>query len=150
MDFWGSRRSLERKEGERGGKQRFKSVSNGGMADRDPVPLPAEVRAKLAELELELSEGEYLNFTAELGGCARLCCCCSGGVWVAVGRSVLRAQTGSEFVQPGGKVLSSNCHKFKSIFPYLFNTHTHAATVTALVYLAVIWVQGCGVLVVWQ
>ncbi|XP_051237802.1 disco-interacting protein 2 homolog C isoform X13 [Dicentrarchus labrax] len=27
------------------------------MADRDPVPLPAEVRAKLAELELELSEG---------------------------------------------------------------------------------------------
>lgn len=28
------------------------------MADRDPVPLPAEVRAKLAELELELSEGE--------------------------------------------------------------------------------------------
>lgn len=36
------------------------------MADRDPVSLPAEVRAKLAELELELSEGEYLNFTAEL------------------------------------------------------------------------------------
>lgn len=31
------------------------------MADRDPVPLPAEVRAKLAELELELSEGEFLN-----------------------------------------------------------------------------------------
>ncbi|XP_038573196.1 disco-interacting protein 2 homolog C isoform X2 [Micropterus salmoides] len=28
------------------------------MADRDPVPLPAEVRAKLAELELELSEGD--------------------------------------------------------------------------------------------
>lgn len=30
----------------------------GRMADRDAVPLPAEVRAKLAELELELSEGE--------------------------------------------------------------------------------------------
>ncbi|XP_033960805.1 disco-interacting protein 2 homolog C-like [Pseudochaenichthys georgianus] len=28
------------------------------MADRDPVPLPAEVRARLAELELELSEGD--------------------------------------------------------------------------------------------
>ncbi|XP_008296076.1 disco-interacting protein 2 homolog C-like [Stegastes partitus] len=28
------------------------------MADRDPVPLPAEVRTKLAELELELSEGD--------------------------------------------------------------------------------------------
>ncbi|XP_068605164.1 disco-interacting protein 2 homolog C [Brachionichthys hirsutus] len=28
------------------------------MADRNPVPLPAEVRAKLAELELELSEGD--------------------------------------------------------------------------------------------
>ncbi|XP_047197902.1 disco-interacting protein 2 homolog C isoform X3 [Hippoglossus stenolepis] len=28
------------------------------MADREPVPLPAEVRAKLAELELELSEGD--------------------------------------------------------------------------------------------
>ncbi|XP_076003356.1 disco-interacting protein 2 homolog C-like, partial [Genypterus blacodes] len=28
------------------------------MADRDPVPLPPEVRAKLAELELELSEGD--------------------------------------------------------------------------------------------
>ncbi|XP_068196060.1 disco-interacting protein 2 homolog C isoform X2 [Antennarius striatus] len=28
------------------------------MADRDPGPLPAEVRAKLAELELELSEGD--------------------------------------------------------------------------------------------
>ncbi|XP_058480227.1 disco-interacting protein 2 homolog C isoform X2 [Solea solea] len=28
------------------------------MADRDPAPLPAEVRAKLAELELELSEGD--------------------------------------------------------------------------------------------
>ncbi|KAM9844670.1 disco-interacting protein 2 homolog C [Aulostomus maculatus] len=28
------------------------------MADRDPVPIPAEVRAKLAELELELSEGD--------------------------------------------------------------------------------------------
>ncbi|XP_028328199.1 disco-interacting protein 2 homolog C isoform X2 [Gouania willdenowi] len=28
------------------------------MADRDPVPLPLEVRAKLAELELELSEGD--------------------------------------------------------------------------------------------
>ncbi|XP_075900567.1 disco-interacting protein 2 homolog C isoform X2 [Nelusetta ayraudi] len=28
------------------------------MADRDAVPLPAEVRAKLAELELELSEGD--------------------------------------------------------------------------------------------
>ncbi|CAF92626.1 unnamed protein product, partial [Tetraodon nigroviridis] len=27
------------------------------MADRDPASLPAEVRAKLAELELELSEG---------------------------------------------------------------------------------------------
>ncbi|GLD50690.1 disco-interacting protein 2 homolog C [Lates japonicus] len=40
------------------------------MADRDPVPLPAEVRAKLAELELELSEGEYLDFTAEA---RRLC-----------------------------------------------------------------------------
>lgn len=40
------------------------------MADRDPVPLPAEVRAKLAELELELSEGEYLGFIAELGSSA--------------------------------------------------------------------------------
>lgn len=30
----------------------------GRMADRNAVPLPAEVRAKLAELELELSEGE--------------------------------------------------------------------------------------------
>lgn len=40
------------------------------MADRDSVSLPAEVRAKLAELELELSEGEYLEFTAELGGSA--------------------------------------------------------------------------------
>ncbi|XP_026168937.1 disco-interacting protein 2 homolog C isoform X2 [Mastacembelus armatus] len=28
------------------------------MADRDPVQLPAEVRARLAELELELSEGD--------------------------------------------------------------------------------------------
>ncbi|KAM6919081.1 disco-interacting protein 2 homolog C isoform 2-T2 [Xenentodon cancila] len=28
------------------------------MADREPVPLPAEVRTKLAELELELSEGD--------------------------------------------------------------------------------------------
>ncbi|XP_062413949.1 disco-interacting protein 2 homolog C isoform X2 [Pungitius pungitius] len=28
------------------------------MADRDPVPLTAEVRARLAELELELSEGD--------------------------------------------------------------------------------------------
>ncbi|XP_060940153.1 disco-interacting protein 2 homolog C-like [Limanda limanda] len=28
------------------------------MADREPVPLPAEMRAKLAELELELSEGD--------------------------------------------------------------------------------------------
>ncbi|XP_034559173.1 disco-interacting protein 2 homolog C isoform X1 [Notolabrus celidotus] len=28
------------------------------MADRDPVPLPTEVRARLAELELELSEGD--------------------------------------------------------------------------------------------
>ncbi|KAM7379786.1 hypothetical protein PAMP_005312 [Pampus punctatissimus] len=28
------------------------------MADRDPAPIPAEVRAKLAELELELSEGD--------------------------------------------------------------------------------------------
>lgn len=58
------------KQGETAGKQIFKSVWNGGMADRDPVPLPAEVRAKLAELELELSEGEYLGFTAELGGSA--------------------------------------------------------------------------------
>lgn len=40
---------------------------NGGMADRDPASLPAEVRAKLAELELELSEGEYSDFTAEPG-----------------------------------------------------------------------------------
>lgn len=55
-----------KKDGETVGKQRFKCFSNGGMADRDPVSLPAEVRAKLAELELELSEGEYLDFTAEL------------------------------------------------------------------------------------
>lgn len=27
------------------------------MADRDALPLPLEVRARLAELELELSEG---------------------------------------------------------------------------------------------
>lgn len=33
-------------------------AAEGRMADRDAVPLPAEVRAKLAELELELSEGE--------------------------------------------------------------------------------------------
>lgn len=44
-----------RKEPENSGE---KSAAVGGMADRDPVPLPAEVRAKLAELELELSEGE--------------------------------------------------------------------------------------------
>ena len=60
------------------------------MADRDPVPLPAEVRAKLAELELELSEGEYLGFTAELGGslpgsaaaaaAAALSCCSVDGL----------------------------------------------------------------------
>ena len=55
------------------------------MADRDPVSLPAEVRAKLAELELELSEGEYLNFTAELArSLARSLCpgsvaACGGG-----------------------------------------------------------------------
>lgn len=80
--FWGLReKPEERKEGETGGKQRYKSVSNGGMADRDPVPLPAEVRAKLAELELELSEGEYLVFhrgARRLS--ARLCCCCSRAV----------------------------------------------------------------------
>lgn len=55
------------KDGETVGKQRFKCLTNGGMADRDPVSLPAEVRAKLAELELELSEGEYFNFPCELG-----------------------------------------------------------------------------------
>lgn len=44
---------------ERGEKNRERRFEGGGMADRDPVPLPAEVRAKLAELELELSEGEY-------------------------------------------------------------------------------------------
>ncbi|XP_062260778.1 disco-interacting protein 2 homolog C isoform X2 [Platichthys flesus] len=38
--------------------RRFKSVPTGGMADREPVPFPAEMRAKLAELELELSEGD--------------------------------------------------------------------------------------------
>ena len=54
------------------------------MADRDPVPLPAEVRARLAELELELSEGES-HFTGELrvavpglrcssAGCLSRCC----------------------------------------------------------------------------
>lgn len=32
------------------------------MADRDALPLPLEVRARLAELELELSEGKT-NFT---------------------------------------------------------------------------------------
>lgn len=32
------------------------------MADRDTLPLPLEVRDRLAELELELSEGkQYLN-----------------------------------------------------------------------------------------
>lgn len=30
------------------------------MADRDLVPLPLEIRARLAELELELSEGTWL------------------------------------------------------------------------------------------
>lgn len=42
------------------------------MADRDPASLPAEVRAKLAELELELSEGESVASPAlslpEAGG----------------------------------------------------------------------------------
>ena len=37
------------------------------MADRDPGPLPGEVRARLAELELELSEGEYLAWSSVLG-----------------------------------------------------------------------------------
>lgn len=41
------------------------------MADRDPASLPAEVRAKLAELELELSEGESSTFTAALARFAR-------------------------------------------------------------------------------
>jgi len=44
----------------------YNTGSHGGMADRDPVPLTAEVRARLAELELELSEGESLNLYAEL------------------------------------------------------------------------------------
>lgn len=65
------------------------------MADRDPVPLPAEVRAKLAELELELSEGEYLKCTAKLGG--------SGPGWWVCG-SPLGGRTGSEFELCGGKV----------------------------------------------
>ena len=29
------------------------------MADRETIPLPLEVRARLAELELELSEGKF-------------------------------------------------------------------------------------------
>ncbi|KAK5860430.1 hypothetical protein PBY51_021907 [Eleginops maclovinus] len=76
------------------------------MADRDPVPLPAEVRARLAELELELSEGES-HFTAELrvavpglrcssGGC--LCRCCS----VSLEQSLWR------------KSEAAKCHKFKA------------------------------------
>lgn len=60
------RSGQEKKDGGTFGKQRLKCFSNGGMADRDPVSLPAEVRAKLAELELELSEGEYLDFSAQL------------------------------------------------------------------------------------
>lgn len=31
----------------------------GRMADRETIPLPLEVRARLAELELELSEGKF-------------------------------------------------------------------------------------------
>lgn len=59
LDFWGfEAQPGAPKQSERVGKRRFTSVPSGGMADRDPVPLPVEVRAKLAELELELSEGE--------------------------------------------------------------------------------------------
>lgn len=65
------------------------------MADRDPVPLPAEVRAKLAELELELSEGEYLKCTAELGGSAPALLLLLLLLWWACG-SLLRERTGSE------------------------------------------------------
>lgn len=116
------------------------------MADRDPVPLPAEVRAKLAELELELSEGEYLNFTAELGGSAPaqlLLLLLLRGCEARCRFGLLpRGRTGSEFELRGGKVWSSNCHKFKSICPHSLSTHTHAAILAALVYLAVIWMQG--------
>lgn len=88
------------------------------MADRDPVPLPAEVRAKLAELELELSEGEYLKCTAELGGSGPGCCC-SGG---CAGR------TGSEF---------ELCHELRSHL-------VRGPRPSAPVHLAVIWMQGGG------
>lgn len=54
---------LENGLSDRGGTKQKKTSRfvNGRMADRDPVPLPPEVRAKLAELELELSEGEYFT-----------------------------------------------------------------------------------------
>lgn len=29
------------------------------MAERDALPLPLDIRARIAELELELSEGEF-------------------------------------------------------------------------------------------
>lgn len=70
------------KDGERVGKQRLKCFSNGGMAERDPASLPAEVRAKLAELELELSEGEFFTCTRR--------CCCLGRRWGARGSGIER------------------------------------------------------------
>lgn len=71
------------------------------------------------------------------------CCCCSGGCEARCRFGLLpRGRTGSEFELRGGKVWSSNCHKFKSICPHSLSTQTHAAILAALVYLAVIWMQG--------
>lgn len=46
------------------------------MADRDALPLPLEVRARLAELELELSEGT-LDVITDLFSRKYVCC---GGI----------------------------------------------------------------------
>lgn len=90
------------------------------MADRDPVPLPAEVRAKLAELELELSEGEYFS--------GRLCCCC----W-----SLLGGQTGPQFEPPGAK---------ESVAPSAASSSAHSAKAHALWFVGDAVFSRCGTL----
>lgn len=112
-----SRRKKPRRERDGGSNENNRDLTRGeggggfltaGMADRDPVPVTAEVRARLAELELELSEGEYRTHPPSGRPCP-------GPRWLLLrgGRAGERDRGGDlEFELHGGRSVLK-CHKFE-------------------------------------